>query len=65
MTEGEKGEDADGGDVTPMTFMQRMNICGSCEHMKRGLKISRCQLCGCILAAKARKKNEHCPIKKW
>ncbi len=62
MGEDEKQEDKE---VTAMTFMQRMNICGSCEHMKRGLKISRCNLCGCILAAKARKQNEHCPIKKW
>jgi len=55
----------EGGEVNAVEFMHRMSICGSCEHMNRGLKISRCNLCGCILAAKARRKNEHCPVKKW
>ena len=58
-------EEDDGPPVTAMEFMSRMRICGECPHMKKGLKISRCQLCGCILALKARFKKESCPINKW
>jgi hypothetical protein len=52
-------------EVTATTFMHRMNICGGCEHMNKGLRVSRCNLCGCILALKARLASEHCPVKKW
>ena len=58
----DEGEDVK---VSAMEFMSRMNICGGCPHLKKGIKISRCQLCGCILALKARMKSEHCPINKW
>ena len=51
--------------VSAMEFMNRMRICGECPHLNKGIKISRCNLCGCILGLKARSKKEHCPINKW
>jgi hypothetical protein len=52
-------------EVSANTFMHRMNICGGCEHLNKGLRVSRCNLCGCILALKARMEKESCPVKKW
>lgn len=54
-----------GGKVDTNVYFRRMSICGDCEHLKKGIAISRCNLCGCILGAKARMKNEKCPLGKW
>jgi hypothetical protein len=43
------------------TVEHRLNICDACEH--KVLLV--CSKCGCICAAKARKKNSSCPIGKW
>jgi hypothetical protein len=51
--------------VDTTLYFQRMSICGDCEHLKKGIAISRCNLCGCILGAKARMKSEKCPLGKW
>jgi len=59
--QGEKPKEKVGSNV----YFHRMNICGTCPQMKRGLMVSRCELCGCVLALKARMKNESCPLGKW
>jgi hypothetical protein len=61
----DEGKPTDNNEVPAQTFMHRMSICGTCEHMKRGITSSRCKLCGCVLALKTRKKSEKCPIHKW
>lgn len=53
------------GKVDTNLYFHRMSICGGCEHLKKGIAISRCDLCGCILGAKARMKKERCPLGKW
>ena len=51
--------------VDTKLYFQRMSICGGCEHLKKGIAISRCNLCGCVLGMKARMKREKCPLGKW
>ena len=52
-------------EVKSFDYFNRMNICGLCEHFKRSLTVSKCNLCGCLLALKAKKSSESCPIGKW
>jgi len=52
-------------EVDTLDYFARMSICGGCEHLTRTLKFSKCNLCGCLLALKAKKKTESCPIGKW
>jgi hypothetical protein len=40
---------------------RRLSICVDCAHMKIGV----CNLCGCVLQAKARIIEEECPANKW
>ena len=57
--------DDKGEEVQGLDYFARMNICGTCEHFTRTLKFSKCNLCGCLLALKAKKKGESCPLGKW
>jgi hypothetical protein len=57
--------DTDTSEVASFDFFNRMSICGSCEHMRKTITISKCDLCGCLLALKARQKGASCPIGKW
>lgn len=41
--------------------LERLKICVECPLMKRGV----CTDCGCVLQAKARIKEEKCPLDKW
>lgn len=40
---------------------ERLKVCMKCEHRKFGI----CNICGCVLQAKARLWEEECPIHKW
>jgi len=59
------GDDTTSPEVASFDFFKRMSICGSCEHMRKTITLSKCDLCGCLLALKAKKKTESCPIGKW
>lgn len=39
----------------------RLFICHGCPLRKN----ARCGKCGCLLAAKTRNLNSHCPVNKW
>jgi hypothetical protein len=43
------------------TLAHRRATCAACDQMRDG----RCNLCGCLLAAKQRLAGERCPIGKW
>jgi len=44
----------------------RLKICDACEYKKQLTKhVFICALCGCVLDAKARVKDEHCELNKW
>lgn len=53
----------------PETEAARLAICESCEFNERheiiGRNMSKCQKCGCFIAAKVKLPHEHCPIDKW
>lgn len=54
----------DQNDVSPELYklhQKRIEICNSCNHNWNGI----CKKCGCLLAAKTRFENFHCPIEKW
>ena len=40
---------------------ERLAICADCEYLKG----SRCDVCGCFVALKARVPFAHCPMGKW
>lgn len=40
---------------------RRLEVCGGCEHYNG----SRCELCGCFMAWKAKLTSSDCPIGKW
>jgi len=46
-----------GEEVKGLDYFARMSLCGDCEHFTRTLKFSKCNLCGCLLALKAKKKG--------
>ena len=46
-----------------MTAEDRVAICADCEWFRK--VIWQCKKCGCFVKAKARFKNETCPLKKW
>jgi hypothetical protein len=45
---------------------ERLRICKQCPKVKivAGL-LMQCQMCGCIMNAKARLEKSQCPIGKW
>lgn len=46
-------------------ILERLNICKSCEHLKKPLGIMQCDLCKCVIILKTSIKSSECPIKKW
>ena len=44
-------------------FKERMSICKKCIHFMK--KVEQCDICLCIMPAKARDANAFCPIQKW
>ena len=44
---------------------KRLKICKSCEHNIKFAGQQICELCGCILKAKASIENEKCLMNKW
>lgn len=42
-------------------FAARKAICDACPHGQR----ARCNLCGCVIAAKTKSINSSCPDKLW
>lgn len=45
---------------------QRIAICDVCEHKEHIESIGDiCAVCGCVLEAKARVKDEYCELNKW
>jgi len=46
----------------PALHQQRRAICLQCPHALKNLL---CAVCGCLLAAKTRLKQSHCPLGKW
>jgi hypothetical protein len=45
--------------------LERLDICKSCEHLKRPFGIMQCDICNCVMIVKTAIKNSECPIKKW
>ena len=50
--------------------IRRQRICAQCEYLMVVPALSRltgfhCRICKCILAAKTRVANQHCPIERW
>lgn len=43
----------------------RIPVCKKCPNMTNTALGNTCKLCGCILDAKTRVKDEHCEINKW
>jgi uncharacterized protein DUF6171 len=52
--------------VSPEEEARRMEICRACPDF-RPMKVlgGMCQLCGCLMAAKAKLKYSECPVRKW
>lgn len=46
-------------------YERRLQICSRCPNYKKTLGIGRCNLCGCVLAVKAKIDAMKCPDKKW
>jgi rRNA maturation endonuclease Nob1 len=45
---------------------QRMKQCRECSEILYLTKnVTECNVCGCILSAKARVEDEKCPLNKW
>ena len=44
---------------------KRLPICRQCPHKINIALGESCGLCGCVLDAKTRVKDEHCEIDKW
>ncbi|SIN68742.1 hypothetical protein SAMN05444166_0119 [Singulisphaera sp. GP187] len=47
--------------TSPQHYRDRLAICTTCVHHTG----TRCRVCGCITAAKARLQHERCPLTKW
>lgn len=47
--------------AAPQVFRERTGLCMICDHHTG----TRCRVCGCITAAKARIQHERCPLGKW
>ena len=45
--------------------LERLDICKSCEHLKRPLGIMQCNVCKCVMIVKTALKNSECPLNKW
>lgn len=43
----------------------RLEICKYCDNRVSSALGDACSLCGCILDAKTRVKDEHCEVDKW
>jgi hypothetical protein len=48
--------------VSDADRLKRLAVCGDCEHRKAD---GTCELCGCVLEAKAAWATEDCPDGKW
>lgn len=48
---------------------RRLEICASCEHKTEkvvlGIEYDACNVCGCVLTAKAQVPLSTCPLRKW
>ncbi len=49
--------------VSDETYVQRINICKSCD--KYDAQMQRCFECGCVVPAKAKFVLDSCPLNKW
>lgn len=47
--------------VAETEYIERMLVCGNCEHNSQG----ECLKCGCIISKKAWWQTEDCPENKW
>jgi hypothetical protein len=47
--------------VTKEQYEERMNMCGSCEHLEKAT----CGVCKCYLPVKAKMRSQNCPLNKW
>jgi hypothetical protein len=54
-----------------MSVEARLQVCAECPHARVvtvpiiGIEHQQCELCGCIIALKARLPISTCPINKW
>ena len=48
--------------VSGEKYLERLNICVSCEKFLSG---STCGACGCVMQVRARLADGRCPDKKW
>lgn len=44
---------------------ERLKICNQCDNRTKSALGDTCSLCGCVLDAKTRVKDEYCDIDKW
>jgi len=53
--------------VTPEQQSIRVSVCVKCEHFQKATAVTMptCELCGCIVKAKAWLATETCPADKW
>ena len=47
------------------TVVERLFLCGQCEHKKGSGFMARCNLCGCFIEAKTRLASQSCPDGRW
>lgn len=45
------------------TYLARMEICNSCEHLFTLTKT--CKKCGCFMTIKSKLQSSTCPVDKW
>jgi len=53
----------DVGRVEDEVAEERLALCKSCEHYLPLLHL--CAECGCIMNAKVKLPNAHCPLRRW
>lgn len=54
------------GGATEEMIANRMGVCDRCPNQVYTIGIIKgCKICGCVLPAKVRNKDEKCPIDKW
>lgn len=44
---------------------KRMNICLSCEHLKKLAKMEYCEICSCAMRVKTKGASFRCPLDLW
>lgn len=49
--------------VTSDDHQRRLEICRSCEHLRKPL--NQCEKCGCLMDLKTKLLGAQCPIQKW